>query len=187
MICRDLRLKPHPSSEPPPPLEITARLLRSSCTVSMSLQVRGSPDLIVIPARAASPARRTGLWEQTCFELFLAPERSSRYWEVNLSPSGHWNVFRFSGYRQDMQEETALTSLPFTVQMEPRVMLVNLDVEITEIGERNLAAGVSAVIESRGGHRTYWSLLHCGPRPDFHAREGFVVDLPLGETGPDHR
>ena len=64
---------------------------------------------------ADMPARRDRLWEETCFEFFLAVKNSPRYWEFNLSPAGHWNVYRFADYRQGMQEEPAFASLPFSV------------------------------------------------------------------------
>ena len=47
------------------------------------------------------PRRRDRLWEETCLELFLGEEGSERYWEFNLSPAGHWNVYRFEFYVSD--------------------------------------------------------------------------------------
>ena len=44
-------------------------------------------------------SRVTGLWEDTCFECFLANGSEQRYVEFNFSPAGDWQVFRFSDYR----------------------------------------------------------------------------------------
>src|SRR4030042_7193941 len=57
------------------------------------------------------------------FSLFPFPgEGSERYWEFNLSPAGHWNVYRFASYRKEMREEPAFASLPFRVRTEPEAL-----------------------------------------------------------------
>src|SRR5262245_47150312 len=60
---------------------------------------------VVMAARSAARARCDRLWESTCFEAFLARAGSPEYWEVNLSPSGDWNVYRFDSERTGMRPE----------------------------------------------------------------------------------
>ena len=60
--------------------------------------VTGSLDRLKIPPASDVPQRTTGLWETTCFECFLGSLGQENYWEMNLSPSGDWNVFRLDGY-----------------------------------------------------------------------------------------
>ena len=65
-------------------------------------------DQLIWPAAAASPQRRDELWQSTCLELFIAQPNEPRYWEINLSPSGDWNIYRLSGYRQGLQAEPSI-------------------------------------------------------------------------------
>ncbi len=178
-VSRNFILEPFPANEPPPPVQITGSIIRRSNRLSITFQLLGALQEILIPAREEMDARRSGLWEETCFELFLAPENSEQYWEFNLSPAGHWNVFRFSGYRQSMQEETAFTSLPFMVQNTGDTLLLTLEFDTGMILKGcSLEAGVSAVIKTRGGQGSFWSLAHHSVRPDFHARDCFIIRLP---------
>ena len=45
--------------------------------------------------------RRDGLWQHTCFEVFLRPDGSDSYHEFNFAPSGDWAAYRFAGRRLD--------------------------------------------------------------------------------------
>ena len=73
-------------------------------------------DQLIWPAAAASPQRRDGLWQSTCLELFIAQPNEPRYWEINLSPSGDWNVYRLSGYRQGLQAEPFIERISLNSQ-----------------------------------------------------------------------
>ncbi len=132
-----------------------------------------------IPVRADVPLRRHGLWEETCFEFFLAVKNSPSYWEFNLSPSGHWNVYRFSEYRQNMQEETRFSSLPFDIRvLSSGGLSLALEMDLGIFMKRGLPleVGVSAVIRQKDGNVTYWALSHAGRQADFHRRDGFAVE-----------
>jgi hypothetical protein len=124
-------------------------------------------------------ARRNLLWEETCFEFFVAARDSPRYWEFNLSPAGHWNVYRFEAYRQGIQEEMAFKSLPFTVRYSSDSLLLTLELSLDKIlcAEQALEAAISAVIKTKDSRATYWALIHPGPHPDFHRRDSFTMQF----------
>jgi len=130
-------------------------------------------------ARARVPARRCGLWEDTCFEFFLAVRNSPEYWEFNLSPAGHWNVYNFSGYRQGMQETEAFTALPFAVRRRRDSLVLELELNLSRIipADQALEGALAAVIKLQDGQRFYWALSHPGPHPDFHRRDAFIIEL----------
>ncbi|RJR39565.1 MAG: hypothetical protein C4576_21715 [Desulfobacteraceae bacterium] len=179
MMCRDFLLQPYPGKGLSIPIDIKGSIERSFDRLSISYQLQGKLQDILIPEVEKTPSRRSGLWEGTCFELFLAREGSNQYREFNLSPAGHWNVFSFSDYRQSMREEKRYQSLPFRVQKTENSFLLRLNFHLDEkIRERNLDAGVSAVIKTSDGKSTYWSLAHTAARPDFHARDSFIISLP---------
>jgi hypothetical protein len=179
MKPRRFSLKPHPLAGPRPPIEINGAIARQAHTLDLGYVLYGQVAEVVVPLPADTPGRRHRLWEGTCFEFFLAARNSPRYWEFNLSPAGHWNVYRFAGYRQGMQEETAFTSLPFSVRNRPDSVALTLEVDVARIFLPGavLEVGLAAVVKLAGGETTYWALTHSGPQPDFHCRDSFIMEL----------
>ncbi len=157
---------------------IAGDVARRSGALVLRYELTGPLDELAIPETAA-PARRGGLWEETCFEFFLAVKNSPEYREFNLSPSGEWNIYRFADYREGMEEEEAFASLPFHVERDPDVLRLSLEIDLSRIVPPGgvLEAGVSAVIKKKNGELTFWALAHPGPEPDFHRRESFILEL----------
>lgn len=144
------------------------------------------PQGVVSISPSALPTRRDGLWQATCFEFFLGAQDSRRYWEFNLSPAGHWNVYQFEDYRQGMQSEPAWDKLPFRVRLagttlDPRAnnVTVDLSLDLTRILPASvpLDLAIATVILLKDGTASYWSLTHCAPQPDFHQRQSFAIRL----------
>jgi len=179
MKGRSFSLKPFSSAGLPPYLEITGDIGRSSNKLSISYTLSGPLAELVVPAHADLRLRKNGLWEETCFEFFLGPVNSGHYWEFNLSTSGNWNVYRFTSCRQGMQEETAFTALPFSVQVHSGSLQLSLEVELDKLvpTDQDLKIGISAVIKTINGSMTFWALTHPGPEADFHRRDAFIIDL----------
>ena len=179
MTGRSFSLQPFSPIGPPLNFKITGHIARRPRQLAISFALQGQLAELMIPAPADMPARRHGLWEETCFEFFLGVKDSPQYWEFNLSPAGHWNVYRFVGYRQGMTEETAFTSLPLSVRRRPDLLRVALELEAERImaADQPLMVGIAAVIKFRDQGLTYWALLHPGPQADFHRRDSFLVEL----------
>jgi hypothetical protein len=133
-----------------------------------------------IPAAAEAPRRQDRLWEETCIEFFLGTADPGEYWEFNLSPAGHWNVYRFTRYREGMREEPAIASLPFDVRRDPEALILTAEFGIGKIVPegKDLAATVAAVIKAIDGGKSHWAFVHPASRPDFHRREGFALTIP---------
>ncbi len=134
---------------------------------------------LVLPASVASPGRKGDLWRDTCCEFFLKVADRPDYWEFNLSPSGNWNVYRFSGYRASMAEEPDIASLSLLVKAGGDRLELDCVVDLQPIGlhAADLVLAISAVTRDRRQGLQYWALIHPGPKPDFHAPEGFVLHL----------
>jgi hypothetical protein len=177
MKIEKFSLQPFPPDDPRPPLEITGAIVRISSLFAIQWALSGRVEGLVIPEPADTPLRKNGLWEETCFEVFFGVKDSPAYWEVNLSPAGHWNVYRFADYRRGMEEEEALEAPRCVVQAHPGSRLVTLGLDMTKVleEEQSVELGVSAVIRHAEGKLTYWALEHRGPQPDFHRRDGFTV------------
>ena len=161
-------------------MTIGGTITRRADALTLRYEVRGDLSKVSIPDTSETPRRKDRLWEETCLELFLGTADSGEYWELNLSPSGHWNVYRFTRYREGMWEETAIPSLPFVVRRDPEALLLTAEFGIGKIVpvDKNLATAVAAVIGTTDGGKSHWALAHPSSRPDFHRRDGFALILP---------
>lgn len=172
-------LQPFGNGNSPSPFAITGTISRLENRLTISFLLTGPLQDLKIDPPAEKPCRQWVLWEHTCLELFLATGSAPHYWEINLSPAGHWNLFRLSGYRRGIQEEPALQVLPFTVHQQPKSLSLNLEIDLAAIipPDEPLEAGVSAVLQPLDNRLSFWALAHHGQEPDFHDREGFVIKL----------
>ncbi len=126
------------------------------------------PGLVVPQPRA--PACADELWRTTCVELFVKrPEGGYR--EFNVSPSGLWASYDFSGYREGMVPADT-PSPEVAVRQTERQLIVEVGIDAV----RGRTA-LSAVIESADGTRSYWALAHPSDKPDFHHPDSFLLDL----------
>ncbi len=162
----------------PPGAGIIGAMVRNANKFTIRYELL-SASKVAVPPPVDAPARTDRLWENTCFEFFLCPKNSDHYWELNLSPAGHWNVYRFASYRKGMQEEHAFTALPFSVIAEPDSLVLALEADLTTLisSDEAVDAGISAVVRLIDGTFTYWALSHPGPQPDFHLRDGFILEF----------
>jgi hypothetical protein len=168
-----------PFAKSSPDLQLTGNITRQENCLQIQYQLRGDRAAIAFAPAAETPTRQHELWEATCFEFFLGIQNSPPYWEFNLSPAGHWNVYRFSNYRQGMQEEMAIASLPFLVQSSSEVFSLDLELDLDKIVPANqpLQVGITTVIKTKQGEVSYWALSHPAPQPDFHQRASFLIEL----------
>lgn len=132
---------------------------------------------LILPAAAAAPERRDGLWQHTCFEAFLSQRGLPGYWEINLSPSGHWNVYRLSSYRENLQPEPAVTQLPLLVHHSATGLELRYSLPLASLlnAAEPLELSVTAVLEQTGSGCSYWAWQHSGAEPDFHRRDSFTT------------
>lgn len=180
MPPRRFLLKPFPGEGNPAGLRIGGSIARDADTLSVRCEVRGNLSKLSIPAVAGAPRRKDRLWEETCLELFIGTTDSAGYWEFNLSPAGHWNVYRFDRYREGIREEPAIASLPFKVRREPEELILTAEIGTGKIvpAGKDVAGTVAAVIRTIDGGKNLWAMAHPGSRPDFHRRDGFALTIP---------
>jgi hypothetical protein len=161
--------------------EIECSIERRANTLAVSFELAGDLAALDIPQPVPTPARQDRLWEDTCFEFFIAPQNLPQYWEFNLAPSGNWNVYRLDSYRQGLRVESSVTMLPFAIRRQPDLLSLDLEVELDEFIQSSepVQAAISAIVKQHALHSTvtYWALKHCGEQPDFHLRESFIVAL----------
>jgi hypothetical protein len=173
------RLLPFEAAMAGSALRLAGGIRREGSVLCLRYELSGPTACLVIPAAVPSPQRRDALWHHTCLECFLAVAGHSRYWEVNLSPCGDWNVYRLSGYRTDLAPETAFRALPFVVERgEGKLRLeVRLDLTAIVAPSDRLELAICAVLEGSDGSLSHWALAHGAAAPDFHRREDFLLHL----------
>ena len=172
-------LIPFPS-EPLPKVKITGEIERTDNQLSVRYRLRGDLENIIIPAHSASLSRKDELWKTTCFEILLAIKGQLQYWEFNMSPSGDWNVYHMDAYRRvGFREETSIQQLQFEGLKGAGTFTLNAEVDLHPILQAGqlLEVAITAIIQTRDGNETYWALSHPASSPDFHLREGFVIEL----------
>ena len=160
-------------------LAIRGEIIRRGQRLNIRYALEGRLDTVLIPPPAEAPCRLDELWQSTCFELFLARPGSQSYWEFNLSPAGHWNVYRLKGYRSGLTAEPAYQQLALQVVRDPQELRLALELDLPPglEADQPLEAAITAVIQQRSGLVSYWALAHGGLEPDFHRRDGFRLSL----------
>ncbi len=174
-------LRIHPAGDRGPVTRIEAEIHRPRPGVlALAYELTGQPDGLRLPP-PAPPGPVDGLWRHTCFEAFVSLGQGD-YLEFNLSPSGRWAAYRFSGYRTDM---TPLAEWPRpAMELVRRADGLVLKAELDLSGQPSLdtaapwRVGLCAVIEDAGGRMGYWALAHPPGKPDFHHPDGFACEVP---------
>ena len=139
-------------------------------------RIEGTGDLIVPPP--AGNHRRDGLWQATCFELFLRPDSGSSYCEFNFSPSEAWAAYDFDDWREGMQERPVERPPVLTIRRGGSVAIFEAAIPRAILPDAPCAMSLTAVIEEAGGTKSYWALAHPDtPTPDFHAAPCFAARL----------
>lgn len=170
----------HPDSLCPAVKRIVVEVDRPSPTaLKLHYNFAGAIGEVRLPG-SAQAARTPGLWQHTCFELFLRPRPGTGYMEFNFSPSTQWAAYEFTDYRSGM------TDAPDRFQ--PRIRFLSgsnglaLMAEIDGLPERDWRLGLSAVIEEVSGAKSYWALAHPPGDPDFHHETCFALELPAAKS-----
>jgi hypothetical protein len=176
----EFELLPFPGLPAPLGVRLKGEVQREGARLQVDWHLHDPGRRVSLPAPAPRPERRDELWEATCFEFFLACEGRPGYWEFNLAPTGHWNVYRFDGYRSGMTAEVALPALRFTVLYREDGCDVSLAVDLAGLGiaDEDWKLGVATVLAEPGGATSYWAVAHPREEADFHAPEAFVLGLP---------
>jgi hypothetical protein len=145
----------------------------------LSYELTGDLAQICIPAPQPSEAV-DGLWEHTCFEVFVAVAGKANYHEFNFSPSGQWAAYAFSDNRVRSAWTASQAPTIRFVQTNEYLLLEAVIVAAdlpNNIAGKPFQLGLTAVIEANDGSRSYWALHHPEAHPDFHHRAGFILSL----------
>ncbi|GAC1368832.1 MAG: DOMON-like domain-containing protein [Aquirhabdus sp.] len=118
------------------------------------------------------------LWENTCFEAFISTPNQREYFELNLSPSLAWNLYRFTDYRtpNDMPPVRVLEPALSKFEIEDHLITVNIDLNALKLADQEIKLGLTAVIKTNDSTE-YLTLHHPKSEADFHDSMGWTIRL----------
>ena len=175
-----LNLIPHPAT-PPSDLQMKvwakvehAAALGVVASTNLWFGIGAPASRFVVP-EPLEPERKDGLWQTTCFEMFIKDPDSSAYREWNFAPSGQWAAYDFESYREG--QAPAEVAPPY-IRVEDNMTWWALGATIAVDAETEWELGLSAVLEEKDGTKSYWALAHPNAdKPDFHVPDCFIAKL----------
>lgn len=176
-----LELRRHPDSRCQAVDRIEVTIARPSTDrLMLSYELKGQLGEIRIPALARAE-RTDELWRHTCFEAFIQASSRKDYYEFNFAPSRQWAAYHLKSYRSAMQPVREIKSIAIDSAFgaEHGTLQATVDLEGLSSLPRDAdwRIGLSAVIETLSGDKSYWALSHPPGIPDFHHSDGFVERL----------
>jgi hypothetical protein len=169
-------LLPHPATPPAQVRSIEARIIGHDATwLRARWKILGVGALVVPPF--AGRGRADGLWQTTCFELFLQQPGEAGYVELNLSPSERWNVYDFTARRQGMAERPMPREPDCTLRLGSDMAIFDTAIPVTGLPPAPWSCSFTAVIEEQGGVKSYWATAHHADAPDFHDPACFTHEV----------
>ena len=143
----------------------------------LEFQLTGELEKLILPSLKHKKKRQDELWKSTCFEAFMALENNS-YLEFNFSPTGNWNCYHFSNYREDMRQFFGVELLDFvvlnTTHENPSRYHCQINLKPNE-DLKPTKIGITSVIETLDGKTNYWALRHSGEKADFHRSQDWLI------------
>jgi hypothetical protein len=142
---------------PHPDIAIRVEVERRKDVLELRYRLSGEAGDVLFP-EPAMPVRTDGLWQHSCFELFVRPAGGDGYVEFNLAPSTRWAAYGFTG-RRDGMADLPLARAP---EIEPAPDGLRAAILVSDLPGGDWQVGLSAVIEERSGRKSWWALAHPG-------------------------
>ena len=173
----------HPAHPPARVRSVAARVLSLDVNwCVLRWKVDGAADLVV-PVFAGQ-GRQDGLWQTTCFELFIkspsqpasAPDErtgelsshAGGYCEFNFAPSERWAAYDFASYRSGMASRPMARPPVITPRRGGDALFCDVAIPVETLPPWPWRYGLTAVLEEGGGVKSYWAIAHPPEKPDFH-------------------
>jgi very-short-patch-repair endonuclease len=161
----------HPDTAHPHNFTVTGKLEREGALLRCRYSIQG--DVKALLWNAEAPGRADELWRHTCCELFAKGE-GDEYLEFNFAPSRQWASYRFDRYREGMRD--AGIEAGVTIDIDDERLILTAEIDLGAFDARSF--GLSTVIETMDGAKSYWAVKHPPGKPDFHHPDCFAIELP---------
>ena len=169
MVSLNNRLHAHSKIEK---ISIGSSLELTEQKAILSFVVKGALEEYLFPSKSILK-RANELWKSTCFELFLANENEEAYYELNFSSSLAWNFYTLDAYRGEVKELGLLDMPKISVFEEKNEFKILIELPIENLENFELY-NVACILLNREDERTFWTIKHLKPKPDFHDRASFL-------------
>lgn len=161
------------------PFEIKATITINEELVTLDYKISNLIDSVALTSRKTKPQRTIGLWNATCFELFLKNKGANEYVEFNFSSSHDWNCFKFQNQNDELREWTQLkkvdiTSFRDTNLYHLKVVFLKSQLPSNFQNLERLLYSTTTVIKHADDTFSYWAIKHTDNKPNFHHPESFV-------------
>ena len=181
---KDIRLSltPHPDTPCSALDRLEVEASRHGRRTSLTYYLYGDiPKIKGLPSSGGhqSEERQDELWRTTCLEAFFKAKDEDQYVEMNFSPKGAWAAYLFDSYREGMRNaiaETPRIAAAFRGNSFALSVVLKQPADLPVIS--CFSTALTAVIETKEGQISHWSLKHPDGPADFHSLAGFVHKLP---------
>ena len=158
------------------PIEINCKGGIEQNSLNIIFTLIGPVENISFDKEQDTPKRTDNLWQRTCFEVFVKSDRSTNYWEYNLSPSLHWAVYGFEKYRDGKFDELSVTEIAIRTRSDKQAFELESTIPLpVNLSGKNLKIGLSCVVQDKNGVIYYYALKHTQAQADFHDEDSFIV------------
>ncbi len=169
-------------SSPKENLTLRSRAWVELSVLKVAFELIGDLENVLISKPVDLPARVIGLWESTCFEMFIKNNEKEEYLEFNCSSANNWNIFYFPKERAALKEFTSITNLASSSVLKQDKLTVSFWIDLKKLPidfwiEGQMSLGLTSVIESTSGELSYWALNHIDSKPNFHNPKSFNFSL----------
>ena len=185
-----MHLIAHPAFQPVRVHVVAARVVSLDAHwCVLRWRIEGAANVVV--PRFAGKGRQDGLWQTTCFEMFVsggvdvdaahnsasddhpAPTLSPKgrgfgYSEFNFAPSERWAAYDFTAYRAGMAQRPVTRDPVITPRRGGDVLICDVAIPTDALPPPPWRYGLAAVLEEEGGVKSYWAIAHAREQPDFH-------------------
>jgi len=122
--------------------------------------------------------RQDFLWESTCFEVFIGTPSRPNYFELNLSPSRAWNLYRFTDYRTPNDMPPVAVTEPALIKLDVvnHTITAEIDLHTLKLDHQAIKLGLTAVIKTADSLH-YFAIQHPVLHADFHDAQGWTIQL----------
>lgn len=156
--------------------QLEGDVFRDGTSLNLVYKIIDSKKRLNLPSAFSadenSTARQDGLWNDTCFEMFLRLQGQASYYEFNFSLTRSWNQYFFDSYRQPQPPRPNHDLTLKRMQWDEQT----LKVELTGLlAPATYEISLTAVLKERSGDLHYMALKHAAAEADFHNKDSFIL------------
>ena len=154
------------------PVNVSSEIRMVNSNLEVEFLISGDIQSLLLAPKAQISRRVIGLWESTCFELFILNNQTLSYYEFNFSSEGHWNSFYFPKKKSPLKQADSFQDIKIDVNLTIDIFRIKATLDLYSFmpnfwKEESMSFGLTTILESEG-NLSYWALSHQDDEPNFH-------------------